>query len=104
MIKFKTIFTKSYIFAIFFPVFCSAQTRVIALLADFRFLIGLLPRVIFGLAMIYFFWQGAQFILNAGDEKYREEGKKRLVMGLIILFVLVSIYGILNALQRIVDL
>lgn len=53
--------------------------------------------VIFGFAMVFFFWGAAQFILkDAGSDKTRDEGKKKLLWGIIALFVMFSIYGILR--------
>ena len=59
-------------------------------------LINLLIPIVFGLAMIYFFWGGAQFILNSGEEKTRNEGKQKMLWGIIVLFVMFSIYGIIR--------
>ncbi len=53
-------------------------------------------KIIFGLALIYFFWGGARFILNAGDAKTRDDGKNKMLWGVITLAVMISIYGIIN--------
>ncbi len=54
--------------------------------------------VLFGLSLVYFFWGLGQFILHdAGNEKTREDGKKKMVWGVVALFVFLSIYGILGA-------
>ncbi len=67
------------------------------LLTDFGGLLDTLVKIVFGLAMIFFFWGTAQFILNdAGNEKTREEGKKKMLWGVIALFVMFSIWGILK--------
>lgn len=68
-----------------------------SLIVDFGGLINGTIRVIFGLALAFFFWGGAQFILNdASSDKTREEGKKKMIWSIIALFVMFSIYGILN--------
>ena len=56
---------------------------------------GVIP-VIFGLAMVYFFWGMSVFILNAGNEKLRADGKQKMVWGVVALFVMFSIWGILT--------
>ncbi len=66
------------------------------LLLSFQSLLGLLIPLIFGLSIIYFFWGVAQFILHAGEEKARKEGQTKMLWGVIALFVMVSIYGILH--------
>lgn len=74
----------------------AALEGVKGLLNAFRGILDSLIPVIFGLALIFFFWGTAQFILNAGNEKLREDGKKRMLWGFIAIFVFVSIYGILK--------
>lgn len=59
-------------------------------------LLNLGIRIIFALALVLFFWGLVQFIMKSGDAKLRDEGKKRMIWGIIALFVMVSIYGILN--------
>lgn len=55
-------------------------------------LIGLL----FALALAYFVWGAAQFILNAGSEEGRTKGKQALLWGLIGLFLMTAVFGILR--------
>ncbi len=56
--------------------------------------------VVVGLALLYFFWGLSKFILRAGDEKAREEGKQIMLWGVIALFVMVSIWGIVDFIAR----
>lgn len=51
--------------------------------------------VVIGLAFAAFIWGLAKFILHAGEESAREEGKQVMKWGIVALFVLVSIEGIL---------
>ncbi len=93
---------KLVIASLFLPIVSNAQVspppRLYGLMADFYFLIQLLPRFLFGLSVVYFFWGTGQFILNAGDEKTRADGKNKMIWGIVALTVFVSIYGILNLL------
>ena len=60
--------------------------------------IGILNIVIkltFGLAIIYFFYGMGQFILHSDEEKVREDGKQRILWGVIAIFVIASIMGII---------
>lgn len=59
-------------------------------------LLNLGIRIIFALALALFFWGLVQFIMKSGDAKLRDEGKQRMIWGIIALFVMISIYGILN--------
>ncbi len=75
------------------------------LLTEFGGLINLAIRIVFGLAMAFFFWGGAQFILNdAASDKTREDGKKKMLWGVIALFVMFSIYGILMAIGNLIGI
>ncbi len=47
-------------------------------------------------ALVYFIWGVALFILNAGDDKKREELKQHLLWGVIGFFIMVSVLGILQ--------
>jgi hypothetical protein len=53
--------------------------------------------VLFGLAMLAFIWGLVKFISRVGgDEKAVTEGKSFMIWSVIALFVLVSIWGILQ--------
>jgi len=55
--------------------------------------------VFFVLAVFLFLWGLAVFILNAGNEEKRSEGKKRMMWGIIAIFVIFSIWAIVKILQ-----
>lgn len=57
-------------------------------------LVGLLM----ALALAFFLYGAAMFILNAGDPEGRKKGRSALIWGLIGLFIMTSVWGILNAL------
>lgn len=57
-------------------------------------LIGLL----FAAALVLFMWGGFQFVIGTGTEESRESGKRHLLWGIIGMFIMVSVYGILNIL------
>ena len=50
------------------------------------------------LTMLVFFWGLSKFILAAGDEKKVADGKRLIFWGIIALFIMVSIWGIINLL------
>lgn len=83
---------------IFTPIIAFAEplNGVKALLTAFLEILNLTIPVIFGLAVVYFFWGTVQFIGNAGDTKTRDDGKKKMLWGIVALFVMVSLYGILR--------
>jgi hypothetical protein len=67
------------------------------LLCDFNGLIDPLTAFLAGLAVVYFVWGVGQFVLHdAGNDKTREDGKKKIMWGIIALFVLFFIWGIIG--------
>jgi len=100
--------TLSYTFIIstyFIPIITFAMSGVRGLLTDFSGVLNLITPLIFGLSTVYFFWGVAQFVLHdASNEKTREEGKKKIMWGIVALFVFASIYGILSAIGTAVDI
>jgi len=54
--------------------------------------------VIIGLAVLIFLWGIAKFVLNAGNEQAREEGKRLMIWGIVALFVMVSVWGLVQIL------
>lgn len=64
-------------------------------------LINPLIAIVVAMALLVFFWGLAKFIFRVGgDEKAVEEGKKIMIWGLIALFVMVSVWGIIGFMQR----
>lgn len=59
-------------------------------------LINTLVPVIFGLSVLVFFRGLALFIWSAGDSASHEKGKGIMIWGLVGLFVMVSLWGILK--------
>ena len=54
--------------------------------------------IIFGIATIVFLWGVVQFITAGGNEEKRKEGRKFIIYGLVGLFVMVAVWGIVNVL------
>ena len=81
-------------------VFATSQieTRAIEVTQTIGKLIQYLIPITFGIAVIYFFWGLANYILNAGDDEKKKAGRAVMLNGIIALFVMVSIYGIINVL------
>lgn len=55
--------------------------------------------LLIALAVIVFIWGVLKFIMNAEDSTKREEGRNFIIWGLVGLFVMVSIWGIVNILN-----
>lgn len=48
------------------------------------------------LAFLFFMWGAAVFILGSGDTNKVKEGKQRMIWSLVGLFVMFSVWGLLN--------
>ncbi|MEX0932474.1 MAG: hypothetical protein WDZ61_01080, partial [Parcubacteria group bacterium] len=63
-------------------------------------LIAQLTIVVAGLALLAFFWGLAKFIFRVGgDENAVDEGRRIMTWGIIALFVMMSVWGIIRFLQ-----
>lgn len=94
---------KKVIYAVlsFTPMLAFAQTSgglgsLPALVQNIRSLINNILPVLLALGVLYFFWGLITFIRGAGDPKKTAEGKGIMIWGIVALFVMVSIWGILN--------
>ena len=80
------------------PLSASAQ-NLQSVLGTFSNLINLAIPVVLALAVLYFFWGLAQYVLNAANEDKKAEGRNIMIWGIIVLFVMVSVWGLIRLLQ-----
>lgn len=59
---------------------------------------GSIIPLLMSIATIMFIWGVIQYVINAEDSAKREEGRSFIIWGIIGLFVLVSIWGIIKLL------
>jgi hypothetical protein len=79
------------------PFVASAADLLSTLVLINRFLNGLIG-VIITIAIIVFFWGLVRYLTNVGEEKHN--GLITMFYGLIAIFVMVSIWGIIHLLQN----
>ncbi len=61
--------------------------------------------VVAGFALLAFLWGMAKSVFKVGgSESAVEEGRRTMVWGLIALFVMISVWGIISLFQRDLDL
>ena len=60
--------------------------------------------IVITLALIYFIWGLAEYILAAGDPEKKSEGKTRMIYGIIALLVIVSVWGIVGFLGNVLGI
>ena len=86
------------------PGLAFAQATVSSLIKSLTGAVLLFVPILLGLAVLTFFWGLVKFINQAGDEKAVEEGKGLMVWGMVAIFVMVALWGILGWLQHITGL
>lgn len=63
-------------------------------------LINLAIPVLIGIALVLFFAGVVRFLYRSGDHHTKTEDREILVWGLVAIFVLVSVWGIVNFLKE----
>lgn len=82
------------------PLSLFAATTLDNVFDKFGDLIGILTPILVALALMAFFWGLAMYVLNfSGEDKDKKKGRDMMVYGLLVLFVMVSVWGIVNILQ-----
>lgn len=100
--KQKTSITLVLISAFAAPLFAGAQgtgdlTSFVRVVGN---IVNLLVPLVSTLAIVFFFYGLAKYVLNAGDEEKKAEGKNIMIWGVLAMFVLVTIWGIIGFLQK----
>lgn len=83
------------------PVFVFAQSLgwVTNILNSIKSLVQLATPIVIGLALLFFLYGLMKFILASGDEEAKETGKRIMIWGIVALFVMVSVWGLVNLLR-----
>lgn len=88
------------------PALAGAQSLggILGLLAQAQDLINRIIPFIIALAVLWFLWGIFKFITNVGDPEKRKEATGMILWGVVGLFVMVSVWGLVNILVRSVNL
>ena len=71
-----------------------------SMITDFGGLVTKAIPIVFGLALLFFFWGMAKFIYSAGDMTGKAEGKSIMIWGVIGLFVMFSVLALIQFVQQ----
>lgn len=52
--------------------------------------------LVFAIALVVFFWGIVEFIMNPNDNRAKEQGKQNILWGLVGMFIMVGVYGIIR--------
>jgi len=81
------------------PAVASAQATLGGILTTIKGLLDSLIPIIITLAVIYLFYGVAKYVMAAGDEEKQKQGRSIMIYGVIGLFVIVSIWGLVGVVQ-----
>jgi hypothetical protein len=85
-----------------FPLLAFAQYApnqgITGLIRWFSSVLGLLFPVLIALAVIYFIWQVFQYTI-AADEETKGKARGQIIMGIVGIFIMVSVWGLVAILQ-----
>ncbi len=74
----------------------SQNTTVTTIVLTIKNLMDLGIPILLVLALLYFFYGLAEYIFKAKDTEARTEGRERMIQGIIALFVMVSVWGLVR--------
>ncbi len=83
-----------------FPQLAGAVTVLDDLFIAAYYVIAWLIALVIGVGVLVFVWGLTLFVLRAGDEKGREEGRARMLWGVVTLFVMVTIWGVVEVISQ----
>lgn len=81
------------------PAVAAAQT-LFSILGTVQGLLNALIPFFITLAVLYFFYGVGLYILKAGDEEARAQGRQIMINGVIGLFVIVGVWGLVGVLAE----
>ncbi len=85
--------------SVFLPLLASAQniTGILTnIIKPLGLIVNTLIPITFALAVLFFFWGIAQYILASGDAAKKEEGRNKMIWGIVALFVMASVWGLVK--------
>ncbi len=69
-----------------------------------QYILNPLIVLVFAIALLIFFYGLFQFIRSASDGKERSDGKKKIIWGLVGMFIMFSAYGIIKVIMATIGL
>ena len=99
-VRFRLYIKKKGVFllTLFFPVVVFAQT-IAGLLGIVNDIFNFVIPILITLALIYFLWGVGRYVMAQGDESGQTEARGMMIHGIIALFVIVSVWGLVALLN-----
>ncbi len=94
-------FKKTFLFfTVLAPLVARAQgTNLQGILKGFLDFAEMLVPIAFGLGLLAFFWGLAKYVYHADSDEERKKGKSVMIWGIVAIFVMASLFGIIAFLQ-----
>ena len=81
--------------------FAQNDTQVVNLLLNLRKWLNIIIPILIIVAVVYFIWGVIQYVvMSKGDEEAQAAARNKIVYGLIGIFVILSVYGLVFFLGR----
>ncbi len=80
-------------------VFAAQASTIQDVLKNLTPVLQLATSLAVSLALLGFFWGLAMYVFGTSNDDKRKKGVSAMVWGIVALFVMLSIFGIINALQ-----
>lgn len=84
--------------------FVQAQTTLQTILLQLAWAFEPFVAALTALALVVFVWGAVVFIANGADDKGRQEGRKRMVWGIMALVLIVGVWGIVYIIGEVVGI
>ena len=82
-----------------FQIIPVAEANIVSLMASInRVIINPLIVFLFALAIIYFIYGLAKYLLSPDNEEIRKTSKQHMLWGVVGMFIMVAVFGIMNIL------
>jgi len=80
------------------PYLAFAAASVGSILTTIKGILDAIIPIIFVIALIIFLWGLAMWLLSAGDDAARAQARNIMIYGVIVLFVMISVWGLVRVL------
>lgn len=81
------------------PVMAFAQVSDVEdLITTITDIIGMIVPLLLAIGLVVFMWGLITYLMKAGDEEGQKGARSLMIYGIIILFVMVSVWGLVNIL------
>lgn len=87
----------------FSPLMVFAQASLDSLIGKFTYYLSLALPILISIGVIWFVWQVIKYTIS-GDGDKRDEAKSGIIWGIVGLFVILSVWGLVDFLGQTLDI